>query len=98
MKRVEEVVRRQVYNTVLRLVQMSYLKVAVATWMGLKGFSIDSRDQMINSWVAIAGAVYIVVTPVAMYLFIKKNQAFLGEAEFSSKFSSLYLGVNLDNT
>jgi NhaP-type Na+/H+ and K+/H+ antiporter len=63
------------YNSILRSILMMYLKIAVSAWLSLVAFKIDSRDDMINSWVAITLAGFITGFPLFVYYHLHVNRA-----------------------
>ena len=95
MGTIEQTISRKLFfNSLLRAGLEAYLKLAISTWISVKAFSLETRDDMINAWVTIFLVVLMVGFPVFIHVFLRRNTAKLEEEEFMARFESIYLNVD----
>jgi hypothetical protein len=86
--------RKLFFNSILRGLLEAYLKFGISTWIAVKAFNIDERDDIINAWMTILMTSFVMGFPVFIYVFLRRNAEKLQLEDFKGRFESLYLNVD----
>ena len=86
--------RKLFFNSILRSFLESYLKFCISTWIAIDNIQIDTKDEIVNTWITVALAIVMVGFPVFTFFFLRAFKPRLEEEDFKGRFESLYLNVD----
>ncbi|TNV87834.1 hypothetical protein FGO68_gene14781 [Halteria grandinella] len=86
--------RKLFFNSIIRGLLEAYMKFGISTWISTMALKIDEREDIINAWVTLFMAAFVLSLPFSIYIFLYKNQHRLQEEDFKGRFESLYLNVD----
>ncbi|TNV87928.1 hypothetical protein FGO68_gene17662 [Halteria grandinella] len=86
--------RKLFFNSIIRGLLEAYMKFGISTWISTMALKIDEREDIINAWVTLFMAAFVLSLPFSIYFFLYKNQHRLQEEDFKGRFESLYLNVD----
>jgi uncharacterized membrane protein len=86
--------RKLFFNSILRAILETYLKFSISTFISIQTLKIDSREDIINSWMTVLFLVGVISFPVFTFFFLRSRRDRLNEEDFKGRFETLYLNVN----
>ena len=96
MKLYKFISARLFFNSIIRSFLEAYLKFSISTMIALDSISFNSKEGIINGSMALGLGLIVSLTPLLVYLFLKKYHKNLQEADFKPRFETLYLNVNTE--
>ena len=83
------------WSSVLRALIEQYLPTTIATFKSIQiGNNWDGFENVMNSLASFVFVPYIVIYPIWIIVFLRRNRFQLSDRKFMGKFGSLYLNVD----
>ena len=83
------------WNSVLRALIEQYLPTCMATFKSIQlGNQWDSFENVLNSLASFLFVPYIVIYPIWIVAFLRRNRYLLSDRRFMGKYGSIYLNVD----
>ena len=81
------------WNSVIRYVLQSYLKISIVCLMAFPVLSLDNTKSKINTVISITLLTFLVLSPFIFQCILYKKRRTLNDEAVKKKFGSLYLGI-----
>ena len=83
------------WNSMLRFVLQSYLKVAIGTLFSIYLINTDTSGDIANTVFAIIVLLILIIFPIFFAIVLHRNRSSLDSQELRDRIGTLYLGINV---